>query len=68
MSTLLPEAGEQGRRAGPPAVIEALGLTKRYGATVTALDELTVTVEPGVTGLVGANGAGQSTHIKILLG
>jgi ABC-2 type transport system ATP-binding protein len=68
MSTVLPEAGEQARRAGPPAVIEALGLTKRYGATVTALDQLTVTVEPGVTGLVGANGAGKSTLIKILLG
>ena len=35
---------------------------------MTALDELTVTVEPGVTGLVGANGAGKSTLIKILLG
>jgi ABC-2 type transport system ATP-binding protein len=35
---------------------------------VTALDQLTVSVEPGVTGLVGANGAGKSTLIKILLG
>ena len=68
MSTVLPEAGEQARPVGSPAVIEALGLTKRYGATVTALDELTVTVEPGVTGLVGANGAGKSTLLKILLG
>ncbi len=40
----------------------------RYSATVTALDTLTVTVEPGVIGLVGANGAGKSTLIKILLG
>jgi ABC-2 type transport system ATP-binding protein len=52
----------------PGAVIEARGLTKRYGTTVTALDELTVVVEPGVTGLTGANGAGKSTLIKILLG
>jgi ABC-2 type transport system ATP-binding protein len=52
----------------PGAVIETRGLTKRYGTTVTALDELTVTVEPGVTGLIGANGAGKSTLIKILLG
>src|SRR6202042_939306 len=33
-----------------------------------ALDQLTVSVLPGVTGLVGANGAGKSTFIKILLG
>src|SRR5215472_13287521 len=52
----------------PGAVIEARGLTKRYGTTVTALDDLTVSVEPGVTGLIGANGAGKSTLIKILLG
>ncbi len=35
---------------------------------MTALDALTVTVEPGITGLVGANGAGKSTLVKILLG
>ena len=43
-------------------------LTKRYPGGVTALDELTVTIEPGIVGLVGANGAGKSTLIKILLG
>ncbi|WP_179816214.1 ABC transporter ATP-binding protein [Allostreptomyces psammosilenae] len=35
---------------------------------VTALDRLTLGIEPGVCGLVGANGAGKSTLIKILLG
>jgi ABC-2 type transport system ATP-binding protein len=35
---------------------------------VTALSDLTVQVEPGIIGLVGANGAGKSTMIKILLG
>jgi len=44
------------------------GLTKRYPGGVLALDDLTLTVEPGVIGLVGANGAGKSTLIKILLG
>ncbi len=44
------------------------GLTKRYPGDVTALDGLTLTVEPGIVGLVGANGAGKSTLIKILLG
>jgi ABC-2 type transport system ATP-binding protein len=50
------------------AVIQTTALTKRYPGMVTALDALTVTVEPGITGLVGANGAGKSTLIKILLG
>jgi ABC-2 type transport system ATP-binding protein len=43
-------------------------LTKTYGGRVTALADLTVAVEPGIIGLVGANGAGKSTFIKILLG
>jgi len=43
-------------------------LTKRYPNGVTALADLTVSLEPGVVGLVGANGAGKSTLIKILLG
>jgi ABC-2 type transport system ATP-binding protein len=50
------------------AVVEAEALTMRYGNTITALDQLTVTIWPGITGLVGANGAGKSTLIKILLG
>jgi ABC-2 type transport system ATP-binding protein len=50
------------------ALISTDGLTKTYGGRVTALADLTVTVEPGVIGLVGANGAGKSTFIKILLG
>ncbi len=50
------------------AVIETAALTKRYPGEVTALDGLTVTVAPGITGLIGANGAGKSTFIKILLG
>ncbi|MER5861857.1 ABC transporter ATP-binding protein [Kitasatospora sp. NPDC002040] len=48
-------------------VIKTDGLTKKF-PRVTALDRLTVEVEPGVVGLVGANGAGKSTLIKILLG
>jgi ABC-2 type transport system ATP-binding protein len=48
-------------------VIATDGLTKRYPG-VTALDWLTLSVDPGIIGLVGANGAGKSTLIKILLG
>jgi ABC-2 type transport system ATP-binding protein len=49
-------------------LISTRSLTKRYGSSVTALDGLTLDVEPGIIGLVGANGAGKSTLLKILLG
>jgi ABC-2 type transport system ATP-binding protein len=49
-------------------VIEARGLTKRYGAT-TAVDDLTFSVRPGVvTGFLGPNGAGKSTTLRMVLG
>jgi len=50
----------------PLIAIDAL--TKRYPAGVTALDALTLELEPGIIGLVGANGAGKSTLLRILLG
>ncbi len=50
-----------------PPLIALDGLTKRYPG-VTALDGLTLEIEPGIIGLVGANGAGKSTLLKILLG
>jgi ABC-2 type transport system ATP-binding protein len=49
-------------------IIATKSLTKTYGGGVTALADLTVDVEAGVIGLVGANGAGKSTFIKIMLG
>ncbi len=49
------------------ALIALDSLTKRYPG-VTALDGLTLEIEPGIIGLVGANGAGKSTLLKILLG
>jgi ABC-2 type transport system ATP-binding protein len=49
-------------------IIATQALTKTYGGGVTALSELTVEVDAGVIGLVGANGAGKSTFIKIMLG
>jgi ABC-2 type transport system ATP-binding protein len=49
-------------------MIEARGLTKRYGDK-TAVDNLTFTVRPGmVTGFLGPNGAGKSTTIRMILG
>ena len=50
------------------ARIEVDHLTKRYGA-VTAVDDLSFSLEPGsITGFVGANGAGKSTTLRMLLG
>ena len=47
-------------------MIEAHGLTKRYGPK-TAVDDVTFTVQPGkVTGFLGPNGAGKSTTMRLL--
>ncbi|HEV7656924.1 MAG TPA: ABC transporter ATP-binding protein [Mycobacteriales bacterium] len=49
-------------------MIEARGLTKRYGDK-TAVDDLTFTVRPGiVTGFLGPNGAGKSTTMRMIIG
>jgi ABC-2 type transport system ATP-binding protein len=49
-------------------MIEARGLTKRYGKTL-AVDDLSFTVQPGrVTGFLGPNGAGKSTTMRMILG
>jgi ABC-2 type transport system ATP-binding protein len=49
-------------------MIEARGLTKRYGNKV-AVDGLSFTVRPGaVTGFLGPNGAGKSTTMRMILG
>jgi ABC-2 type transport system ATP-binding protein len=43
-------------------------ITKRYGA-VCAVDDLSFSLEAGsITGFVGANGAGKSTTLRMLLG
>jgi ABC-2 type transport system ATP-binding protein len=55
------------RLDGVPA-IEALGLTKRFGATL-AVDGVTLAVAPGeIFGFLGPNGAGKTTTIKMLVG
>ncbi len=49
-------------------MIEATGLTKRYGSTV-AVDDLSFTIHPGVvTGFLGPNGAGKTTTMRLILG
>lgn len=49
-------------------MIQARGLTKRYGDK-KAVDDIDFTVEPGkVTGFLGPNGAGKSTTMRLVLG
>src|ERR1700722_16100788 len=49
-------------------VIEARGLTKRYGETL-AVDDLSFDVRAGqVTGFLGPNGSGKSTTMRMVMG
>ena len=51
-----------------PSLIHARGLTKKFGE-FTAVKNVDLKVEPGeIVGLLGANGAGKTTVIKMLLG
>jgi ABC-2 type transport system ATP-binding protein len=49
------------------SLLKASKLTKHYGATI-ALESVDFEVFEGITGLLGLNGAGKSTAIKLFLG
>jgi rhamnose transport system ATP-binding protein len=54
--------------AGPTPVIEIRGVSKRFGST-QALDDVSLALYPGeIHALLGENGAGKSTVIKIMTG
>jgi ABC-2 type transport system ATP-binding protein len=48
-------------------VVRAEAVTKRWGTTVE-LDEATFEIGSGITGMLGANGAGKTTMLGIVLG
>lgn len=48
-------------------IVEVEGLSKWFGEVI-ALNNLTMTLDKGVTGLLGPNGAGKSTFFKLALG
>jgi ABC-2 type transport system ATP-binding protein len=59
---------ERSLGTGSGARVEAKALTRRFGAR-TALDGVTLSVEPGESfGLLGANGAGKTTFIRLVTG
>jgi ABC-2 type transport system ATP-binding protein len=49
------------------AIIQAHEVSRWYGI-VMGLNNVTFTIEPGLTGLVGPNGAGKSTLIQMITG
>jgi lipooligosaccharide transport system ATP-binding protein len=52
----------------PPALLEARGLTKKYGDTAVVQD-LSFSIAPGeCLGVIGPNGAGKTTTVRLLLG
>ncbi|HVC25470.1 MAG TPA: ATP-binding cassette domain-containing protein [Acidimicrobiales bacterium] len=67
MTTTDGPAGTPGETA-PQPVIEARGVSKRYGS-IHALREVDMSIYAGeVVGLVGDNGAGKSTLVNIIAG
>jgi ABC-2 type transport system ATP-binding protein len=59
---------EMGASGSSVTVASATGIVKRFGAT-TALDDVGIVVKTGLmTGLVGPDGAGKTTLIRILAG
>lgn len=52
---------------GQDNIVEITELTHDYGEVV-ALRDLTLQIPSGVTGLVGANGAGKTTMLRLILG
>ena len=68
IETPTPEGPAEPGQADAIPIVEAIGVSKRYGATV-ALSDARLRVLPGEShALVGRNGAGKSTLVGILTG
>ena len=49
------------------SVVELENVSRWYG-NVVAVNDVTMSIEPGVTGLLGPNGAGKSTIMHMIAG
>jgi simple sugar transport system ATP-binding protein len=68
LETPPPEDPAESGEIGPVPIAEAVGVSKRYGATV-ALSDVRLSVLSGEShALVGRNGAGKSTLVGVLTG
>jgi ABC-2 type transport system ATP-binding protein len=64
---MVPDLRQADKEGVAPVLFALHSVTKTYGR-ITALDGLSVGVEPGAVGLLGPNGAGKTTLIRTLLG
>src|SRR5437870_9677097 len=62
-----PSAAAASVEARPPAPVELSGVSRWYG-NVVAVNDVSFSLEPGVTGLLGPNGAGKSTLLHLIAG
>ena len=53
---------------GPSAPIIAVESVSKWYGSVVAVNDVTLTVEQGITGLLGPNGAGKTTLLKMIEG
>ena len=53
---------------GPDAPIIAVESVSKWYGSVVAVNDVTLTVEQGITGLLGPNGAGKTTLLKMIEG
>ncbi|MDQ7981076.1 sugar ABC transporter ATP-binding protein [Paraburkholderia sp. SARCC-3016] len=68
MADALARSGPASSAGGAPKILEIGGIAKSYGATV-AVRRVSFDIEPGeIHALLGENGAGKSTIVKVLSG
>ena len=53
--------------SNPVSLAEFRSVTKWYGAVI-GVNDVSLKLQPGITGLLGPNGAGKTTFLKLLTG